>query len=303
MSKVPDEYHIPVLLKEAIDNLNISPDGIYVDATFGGGGHSRAILEHLGPEGKLVAFDQDPDAENNLPKDERLIFVHSNFRFLKRYLKLHGIPQVDGILADIGVSSHQLDKAKRGFSYGSSEFLDMRMQPGNNLTAADILNRYQPSDLLKVFSEYGEIRNAKTLTDAIVNARGLRKYKVVPDLLATIEPIIFGDRFKYLAQVFQALRIEVNDELNSLKDLMLQGGEMLRPGGRFVVLSFHSLEDRLVKNFFKTGNFEGEHEKDFYGNIEKNFKIINKKPIEASVAELKVNPRAGSVKMRVAEKI
>jgi 16S rRNA (cytosine1402-N4)-methyltransferase len=303
MKKVSDEYHIPVLLKESIENLKIDPHGIYVDATFGGGGHSRSILKHLGPKGRLIAFDKDPDAENNLPKDERLILVHANFRFLKRYLKLHGITEVDGILADIGVSSHQLDKAKRGFSYGSGEFLDMRMQPGSSLTAADILNRYQPSDLLRVFSTYGEIRNAKTLTEAIVQARALRKYKVVPDLVATIEPVMIGDRFKYLAQVFQALRIEVNDELGALKDLMTQGKEMLKHGGRFVVLSFHSLEDRLVKNFFKSGNFEGEHEKDFYGNIEKEFKTINKKPIEASQAELKENPRAGSVKMRVAEKI
>lgn len=303
MKKVSDEYHIPVLLKESIENLKINPHGIYVDATFGGGGHSRSILDHLGPDGKLIAFDQDPDAENNLPKDERLIFVHANFRFLKRYLKLHGITEVDGILADIGVSSHQLDKAKRGFSYGSSEFLDMRMQPGSSLTAADILNRYQPSDLLKVFSTYGEIRNAKTLTEAIVQARALRKYKVVPDLVATIEPVMIGDRFKYLAQVFQALRIEVNDELGALKDLMVQGKDILKHGGRFVVLSFHSLEDRLVKNYFKSGNFEGEHEKDFYGNIEKEFRTINKKPIEASQSELRENPRAGSVKMRVAEKI
>ncbi|HMG16001.1 MAG TPA: 16S rRNA (cytosine(1402)-N(4))-methyltransferase RsmH [Saprospiraceae bacterium] len=303
MDKDPASYHIPVLLKECIENLKIKPNGIYVDVTYGGGGHSKAILEHLGPEGSLIAFDQDPDVEANIIKDERLIFVNSNFRFLKRYLKLHGITEVDGILADIGVSSHQLDKAKRGFSYSSKEFLDMRMQPGTSLTAADILNRYDPQQLLNVFSTYGEIRNAKTLTEAVVQSRSLRKYKVVPDLVATLDAVMIGDKYKYMAQVFQALRIEVNDELGALKDLLQQGKEVLKPGGRFVVMSFHSLEDRLVKNYFKSGNFSGEHEKDFYGHIEKFFTIINKKPIEPTREELKQNPRSGSVKLRVVEKI
>jgi 16S rRNA (cytosine1402-N4)-methyltransferase len=203
----------------------------------------------------------------------------------------------------LGVSSHQLDAAKRGFSYGSDEFLDMRMEPDLKLTAADVLNKYSPEELLRVFSHYGEVRNSRTLSDAIVGARSSRKFKVVPDLLAVLESVMIGERYKYLAQVFQALRIEVNDEMKALKELLVQGGEVLGNGGRFVVLSYHSLEDRLVKNYFKAGNPEGEHEKDFYGNIKKSFNMLTKKPISPSDAERKMNPRSGSARLRVAEKI
>lgn len=296
-------YHIPVMLNECIEYLNIDPHGIYVDVTYGGGGHSRSILNKLDSDGRLFAFDQDPDAERNIINDDRLVFIDGNFRHLKKLLKIHGVKEVNGILADLGVSSHQLDAAKRGFSYGSDEFLEMRMEPDLKLTAADVLNKYSPEELLRVFSHYGEVRNSRTLSDAIVGARSSRKFKVVPDLLAVLESVMIGERYKYLAQVFQALRIEVNDEMKALKELLVQGGEVLGNGGRFVVLSYHSLEDRLVKNYFKAGNPEGEHEKDFYGNIKKSFNMLTKKPISPSDAERKMNPRSGSARLRVAEKI
>jgi len=296
-------YHIPVMLNECIEYLNIDPHGIYVDVTYGGGGHSRSILNKLDSDGRLFAFDQDPDAERNIINDDRLVFIDGNFRHLKKLLKIHGVKEVNGILADLGVSSHQLDAAKRGFSYGSDEFLDMRMEPDLKLTAANVLNKYSPEELLRVFSHYGEVRNSRTLSDAIVGARSSRKFKVVPDLLAVLESVMIGERYKYLAQVFQALRIEVNDEMKALKELLVQGGEVLGNGGRFVVLSYHSLEDRLVKNYFKAGNPEGEHEKDFYGNIKKSFNMLTKKPISPSDAERKMNPRSGSARLRVAEKI
>lgn len=296
-------YHIPLMLNECIEYLNIDPHGIYVDVTYGGGGHSRSILNKLDSDGRLFAFDQDPDAERNIINDDRLVFIDGNFRHLKKLLKIHGVKEVNGILADLGVSSHQLDAAKRGFSYGSDEFLDMRMEPDLKLTAADVLNKYSPEELLRVFSHYGEVRNSRTLSDAIVGARSSRKFKVVPDLLAVLESVMIGERYKYLAQVFQALRIEVNDEMKALKELLVQGGEVLGNGGRFVVLSYHSLEDRLVKNYFKAGNPEGEHEKDFYGNIKKSFNMLTKKPISPSDAERKMNPRSGSARLRVAEKI
>ena len=291
------------MLNECIEYLNIDPHGIYVDVTYGGGGHSRSILNKLDSDGRLYAFDQDPDAERNIIKDERLVFIDGNFRHLKKLLKIHGVKQVNGILADLGVSSHQLDSAKRGFSYGSNEFLDMRMEPEQKLTAADVLNKYSPDDLLRVLSHYGEVRNSRTLADAIISARSLRKFKVVPDLIAVLEGVMIGDRYRYLAQVFQALRIEVNDEMKALKELLMQGGEVLSAKGRFVVLSYHSLEDRLVKNYFKAGNPEGEHEKDFYGNIKKSFFQLTKKPLEPSLEEKKINPRSGSARLRVAEKI
>lgn len=296
-------YHVPVMLEECIDFLKIDPNGVYVDCTYGGGSHSEAILKKLSKNGKLFAFDQDPDAEANVVQDERLVFIDGNFRHLKKLLKIHGVKEVDGILADLGVSSHQFDSAKRGFSYGSNEFLDMRMEPDVKLTAADILNKYRSEELVRVFSNYGEVRNSKTLAEAIVSFRAARRFKVVPDLNSVLDAVMLGDRFKYMAQVFQALRIEVNDELKALKDLLVQGGEVLKTNGRFVVMSYHSLEDKLVKNYFKTGNTEGEHEKDFYGNISKNFKLITKKPIVASDDEKKLNPRSTSSRLRVAEKI
>lgn len=296
-------YHVPVMLEECIDFLKIDPNGVYVDCTYGGGSHSEAILKKLSKNGKLFAFDQDPDAEANVVQDERLVFIDGNFRHLKKLLKIHGIKEVDGILADLGVSSHQFDSAKRGFSYGSNEFLDMRMEPDLKLTAADILNKYRSEELVRVFSNYGEVRNSKTLAEAIVSFRAARRFKVVPDLNSVLDAVMLGDRFKYMAQVFQALRIEVNDELKALKDLLVQGGEVLKTNGRFVVMSYHSLEDKLVKNYFKAGNTEGEHVKDFYGNIAKNFKLITKKPIVASDDEKKLNPRSTSSRLRVAEKI
>lgn len=295
-------YHDPVLLKESIDALNVKEDGIYVDATFGGGGHSKAILQKLGAKGHLFGFDQDEDVLPNVSENERFTFVHHNFKYLKRFLKLHGITKVDGVLADLGVSSYQLNQADRGFSFRFDADLDMRMNQQGDITAAEILNKYDSKELQNIFSLYGEVRNAKTLALAIETERKKKPIKTINDLLQIMGPLIRGNRNRYLAQVFQALRIAVNDEIGALKIFLEEAKEVLKTGGTIVVISYHSLEDRLVKNFFKTGNFEGEVMKDFYGNIERPFKIITKKAMIPSAEEIKNNPRARSAKMRAAEK-
>lgn len=296
-------YHTTVLLNEAVTALAIRPNGIYVDATFGGGGHSRLILEKLGEIGRLIAFDQDLDVQQNLIADPHFVFYNHNFRELKRMLRFGGIKKTDGILADLGVSSHQFDEADRGFSYRFDAPLDMRMNQAAGKTAADILNSYDAIQLQRVFSEYGEVRNARTLAQALVLSREGRRFKDTSDLMAILTPLSIGDKMRYLSQVFQALRIEVNDEMGALKDFLEQSLEMLASGGRLAVITFHSLEDRLVKNFMKSGTFDGELQTDFYGNINRPFKVISKKPIEPSAAEVKANPRARSGKLRIAEKI
>lgn len=296
------EYHQPVLLDASIEALAIKPDGIYVDVTFGGGGHSKAILAQLGNKGKLFAFDQDVSAKENTFEDERFVFIESNFQHLKRFLKLHSVGKVDGILADLGVSSHQFDVAERGFSYRYSGPLDMRMNQNQSLTAAQILNQYEADALQQLFSTYGEIRNAKTLATRIVDYRS--KYPLIntSDLCNIIDPLVKGQRHKYLAQVFQAVRIEVNKELEALKAFLNDTLEVLDVKGRLVVIAYHSLEDRVVKNFMKTGNADGNVSKDFFGNIFRPFRILEKKAVLPSDAEIQQNPRSRSAKMRVAEK-
>jgi 16S rRNA (cytosine1402-N4)-methyltransferase len=297
-----DVYHLPVLLEETIEALNINPSGIYVDVTFGGGGHSRAILEKLNEKGRIYVLDQDLESVQNVPDDERMIFIHSNFRHLKRMLRVEGVTKVDGILADIGVSSHQFDKGERGFSFRFQGDLDMRMNQAQKLTAADVIMTYGEEELTDLFQNLGEVRNTKTLVKCITDARLKLKIKTIEEFIHSIESVIKGNRAKYLAQVFQALRIEVNDELRALEEMLNDAYDVLKEGGTLAVISFHSLEDRIVKNFFKTGNVEGELDKDDYGNIYRPFEIITKKPIEAKQAELKINNRARSAKLRVARK-
>lgn len=297
-------YHVPVLLNEVIDGLRINPDGIYVDCTFGGGGHSRAILEKLGAKGKLVAFDQDADAKKNLPADERLIFVSHNFRHLQRFLRLEGITAVDGIMADLGVSSHQFDEAERGFSTRHNAELDMRMDQRQTLTAFDVVNTYTEQRLHKLFEQYGEVTNAKTLAKTIVQVRSTASLKTIDAFKNALREIVKGNPNKYFAQVFQALRIEVNDELGALKEMLQQIPSLLKPGGRVAIITFHSLEDRLVKNFFRRGSFDEPEENPFINTETVNeLMIVNRKPILPSEKELKQNPRSRSAKLRVAEKV
>lgn len=296
-------YHTSVLLHECIEGLNIQPDGVYVDATFGGGGHSKEILKALGAKGKLFAFDQDEDALKNAPEDERLTLLQANFREMKKFLRLHGAIPVDGILVDLGVSSWQFDTAERGFSYRFDGPLDMRMNRFAGRSAKEVLAEYDAAQLQQMFSELGEVRNAKTLARAIVDARSVKPLETIADLKQIAADNRMGEEHKYLAQVFQAIRIEVNDELGALKELLMQSAEVLKPVGRLVALTFHSLEDRLVKNFIKHGTFEDEPVKDFFGNFERKMKAVNKKPITASDKELKENSRSRSAKLRIAEKI
>lgn len=297
-------YHVPVLLNEVIDGLRINPDGIYVDCTFGGGGHSKAILEKLGARGKLVGFDQDADAKKNLPDDERLIFVSHNFRHLQRFLRLEGITAVDGIMADLGVSSHQFDEAERGFSTRHNAELDMRMDQRQTLTAFDVVNTYTEQRLHKLFEQYGEVTNAKTLAKTIVQVRSTASLKTIDAFKNAVREIVKGNPNKYFAQVFQALRIEVNDELGALKEMLQQIPSLLKPGGRVAIITFHSLEDRLVKNFFRRGSFDETEENPFINTETVNeLVIVNKKPILPSERELKQNPRSRSAKLRVAEKV
>jgi 16S rRNA (cytosine1402-N4)-methyltransferase len=298
-------YHIPVMLHQCLEGLNIKPEGIYVDMTFGGGGHSKAILDHL-KEGKLFSFDQDADAKAIADEIKNLnfTFIPANFRFYKRHLKLHGIQKVDGILADLGVSSHQIDSADRGFSTRFQADLDMRMDQNASLTAKEIINNYSEADLHKILGMYGEVRNAKSLAAAIVAARNASPLNTIEDLKAILLKFApLRREFKYYAQVFQALRIEVNDEIKALEEMLAQSPEVLRSGGRLVVLSYHSLEDRLVKNFLSKGKFHGEVEKDFFGNQLKPFIQVNKKPLVPEEAEILINNRARSAKLRIAEKI
>jgi 16S rRNA (cytosine1402-N4)-methyltransferase len=302
-SQSPDSYHIPVLLHEVIDALNIKPDGVYVDCTFGGGGHSAEILKHLGKEGKLIVFDQDEDAKRNVPDDDRVIFVPQNFRHLQRFLRLHKYPQVDGILADLGVSSHQFDTAERGFSTRFDAALDMRMDSRQKQTAATVLNTFSEAQLHKMFEKYGEVTNSKTLAKKISGQRLIKLFTTINAFKQSISEIVKGNPNKYFAQVFQALRIEVNEEMLVLEEMLSQSTGVLKEGGRIAVITFHSLEDRIVKNFFKTGSTEEIEADDVYGTkAETPFKIITKKPVVATAQEQKINSRSRSAKLRVAEK-
>ncbi|TAL44138.1 MAG: 16S rRNA (cytosine(1402)-N(4))-methyltransferase RsmH [Chitinophagaceae bacterium] len=297
-------YHIPVLLKETVEALNILPDGIYVDCTFGGGGHAKAILEKLSDKGKLVAFDQDEDAGRNLTKDPRIIFVPHNFRHLQRFLRLYNINTVDGLLADLGVSSHQFDEAGRGFSTRFDAALDMRMDQRQSLTAYDVVNTYSEQQLHKLFEQYGEVTNSKTLAKTIAQVRSSTSLKTIEGFKNAVRGIVKGNPNKYFAQVFQALRIEVNDEAGALKDMLQQVPPLLKPGGRVAIITFHSLEDRLVKNFFRRGTFDDTEENPFVMTETVNeLKPITKKPVTASDKEIKQNPRSRSAKLRIAEKV
>ena len=301
---ISSSYHIPVLANEVIELMQIKPDGVYVDCTFGGGGHSRLILEKLGDKGKLIAFDQDVDVKQNIPDDKRVVFVPYNFRHLKRFLKLNGIDEVDGVLADLGVSSHQFDEPERGFSTRFNAVLDMRMDQRQELSAIDILNTYSEIQLHKLFEQFGEVTNAKTLARTIVEARKSIRFKTIENLKNTLGPIVKGNPNKYFAQVFQALRMEVNDELNALKEMLEQVPDVLKKEGRVAMITFHSIEDRIVKIFFKNGIFELKEENPFEMTENKRLlKIVNKKPIIASEQEIKKNPRSRSAKLRVAEKM
>jgi 16S rRNA (cytosine1402-N4)-methyltransferase len=296
-------YHVPALLNESIDGLKVLPSGIYVDVTFGGGGHSREILNRLGENGRLLGFDQDEDAVANIIPDNRFTFVRSNFRYLKNFLRYHGINQVDGVIADLGVSSHHFDDSVRGFSFRFSGDLDMRMNRGASLNAADILNEYPEDKLADVFYKWGELKNARRIASSVIEFRSKKKIEKTDDLLDIVSPFTRRDKEKkILAQAFQALRIEVNGEMDALTEMIMQSLDVLKPGGRLSVISYHSLEDRLVKNFFRTGNFEGNLEKDFFGNPLTPFEVINRKVIVPSVEEQKKNPRSRSAKLRVAEK-
>jgi len=298
-------YHVPVMLQETTSALSILADGVYVDCTFGGGSHSKEILKHLGRNGKLFAFDQDADAGQNLPNDDRLIFLPHNFRHLHRFLRLHHVQQVNGILADLGVSSHQLNEEKRGFSLRFEGNLDMRMDNRQLLTAFDIVNTYTEIQLHKLFEQYGEVTNAKTLAKKIVQVRHKVSLQTVAGFKHAISDMVKGNPNRYFAQVFQALRIEVNDELGALKEMLQQVPDLLKQGGRIVVITFHSLEDRIVKNFFKKGSFEEEKQDDPFGlnTVEKKLLVITKKPIVPGKIEIEQNPRSRSAKLRVAEKI
>lgn len=294
-------YHIPALLNETIEMLNIKPDGVYVDVTFGGGGHSREILKHLGENGKLIAFDQDEDALNNRIDDPRFIFVRSNFRYLSNFLRYHGIDKIDGLLADLGVSSHHFDEEERGFSFRFDAPLDMRMNKKAKLTAADILNTYSEEALADVFYLYGELHNARKIARTVVKAREQALFDRIFPFIEVLKPFFFREKEKKdMARVFQALRIEVNKEMDVLKSLLQQASEAIDADARIVVLTYHSLEDRLVKNFFKTGNFEGKQEKDFFGNVLSPLKPVNNKVIVATDEEVNSNPRARSAKLRAA---
>lgn len=293
-------YHRPVMLTECLDGLDLQPGGTYVDVTFGGGGHSRAILERLGAQGRLLAFDQDPDVQAHLPQDGRFTFVDANFRHLKRFLRLHGALPVDGILADLGVSSHQFDEAERGFSFRFDAELDMRMDTRAERSARELLNEASEEELRRIFRLYGELTNAGRVAKLVVLARSKGELRTIEQLKAAIAPAMGNDKpAKFYAKVFQALRIELNEEMEALQEFLLQCAEVIKPGGRLVVMSYHSLEDRLVKHLIKQGNLEGKVEKDFYGNDLRPFDPVNGKAIVASDAEQAENPRARSAKLRI----
>ena len=297
-------YHIPALLIPCMEGLQIKKGGIYVDVTFGGGGHSREILSRLDEKGRLLAFDQDLDAIQNSIPDKRFTFVRSNFRFLRNFLKYHGVESVDGILADLGVSFHHFDEVDRGFSFRFDGALDMRMNQRADLTAADVLNDYSEEQLSDVFYYYGELNNAKKIASVIVKSRATKPFSQISDLVSVVEPYMGKDKQKKdMARLFQAIRIEVNHEMDALKSMLMQSLEALKPGGRLVVLTYHSLEDRIVKNFMKAGNFDGKVEQDFFGNRKSPFKLVNNKVIVPDDAEIEANPRSRSAKLRIAEKI
>ena len=297
------QYHTPVLLEESVGLLAVEPAGTYADLTFGGGGHSRRILSDLGPEGRLYGFDQDRDTLENRPDDARFHYVESNFRFLRAALRLRGVAQVDGILADLGVSSHHFDDSERGFSFRFEGKLDMRMNKRAGMTAADVVNTYDEERLANIFYLYGELKNSRKLASAIVKARGVKQIVTIGDFLEVIKPFFGREREKKeLAKVFQALRIEVNQEMEALKEMLYAATKALKPGGRLVVITYHSLEDRMVKNIMKTGNIEGKAEQDFFGNVQTPFKLVNNKVIVAGNEEVTRNPRSRSAKLRIAEK-
>lgn len=297
-------YHRPVLLNESIDGLNIQPKGIYVDLTFGGGGHSREVLKKLGKHGRLIVFDQDQDAEANVPDDKRIVFIGANFRYLKHYLRYQAIEKVDGILADLGISSHQIDRPERGFSFKSASALDMRMDVRSRQAAAQVLNEYSVADLTRLLREYGELRNAGALASAVEKVRAEKPLETTGDLEQALQAFIPKSHpSKFLARVYQALRIEVNKEVEALGEMLLQTAGVMRPGGRLVVITYHSIEDRLVKNYMRSGNLEGNVSKDFYGNIESPWRVITRSVITPSPEEIEENNRARSAKLRIAERM
>ena len=299
-----ETYHVPVLLTESIDGLAIQPTGIYGDVTFGGGGHSREILKHLGPKGHLYSFDQDADAEKNIVADDRFTFVRSNFRYIKQWMRYYGVEKVDGLLADLGVSSHHFDDAERGFSFRFDAPLDMRMNKRAGLTAADVVNDYDEKQLADVLYLYGELKQARRMAALIVKAREQHRIETTNDLLKTVESLIRPEREKKeTAQLFQALRIEVNHEMEALKDMLDGATQVLREGGRLSVITYHSLEDRIVKNMLKAGNAEGQVKQDFFGRLEKPFRLVNNKVIVPTEEEQQRNPRSRSAKLRIAERV
>ena len=303
MITTAETYHVPVLLRESIDGLDIKPDGVYVDVTFGGGGHSREILQRLGKKGHLYSFDQDEDAEGNIPNDDRFTFVRSNFRYLRNWMRYYGVEQIDGLLADLGVSSHHFDDETRGFSFRFDAPLDMRMNKRAGMTAADILNNYNEEQLADVFYIYGELKNARKIAATIVKARNEKIIETTGDLLKITEDLLPKTREKKeAAKLFQALRIEVNHEMDALKEMLNAACEVLKDGGRLSVITYHSLEDRIVKNFMKAGNVEGKVKQDFFGRIEAPFKQVGGKVITPSEEEQQQNPRSRSAKLRIAEK-
>jgi len=311
--KTAETYHVPVLLKESVDGLDIKPGGIYVDVTFGGGGHSREILSRIGGNGHLYSFDQDADAEGNIHRleedesrlktDECFTFVRSNFRYLKNWMRYHGVEGIDGLLADLGVSSHHFDDETRGFSFRFDAPLDMRMNKRAGKTAADIVNEYDEQRLADIFYLWGELKNSRKIASAIVKARTQQKIATTQDFMKVVEPLFKREREKKeMAKLFQALRIEVNNEMKALKEMLLGAAEILKPGGRLSVITYHSLEDRMVKNVMKSGNVEGKIIQDFYGRIESPFKLVNNKVIIPDAEEQERNPRSRSAKLRIAEK-
>lgn len=296
-------YHIPVLVKDSVDGLNIGSAGIYVDVTFGGGGHSREILSRLDADGHLYSFDQDADAEKNIINDNRLTFVRSNFRYLKNWMRYYGVDHIDGLLADLGVSSHHFDDESRGFSFRFDAPLDMRMNKRDGTTAADVVNTYDEERLADIFYLYGELKNSRKIAAALVKARAAHKIETTQDFIGAVESLFRREREKKdMAKLFQALRIEVNNEMTALKEMLRSATELLRPGGRLSVITYHSLEDRIVKNVMKTGNPEGKMKRDFFGRIETPFTLINNKVITPDDEELTNNPRSRSAKLRIAEK-
>ena len=296
-------YHVPVLLKESVEGMNLQPEGIYVDVTFGGGGHSREILRQGDSTIRLFSFDQDEDAERNIVDDKRFTFVRSNFRYLYNFLRYHDVEEVDAVLADLGVSSHHFDDSERGFSFRFDGKLDMRMNKRAGMTAAEVVNTYDEERLANIFYLYGELKNSRKLASAITKARSNKQIVTIGDFLDIVKPMFGREREKKeLAKVFQALRIEVNQEMEALKEMLYAATEALKPGGRLVVITYHSLEDRMVKNMMKTGNIEGKAEQDFFGNVQTPFRLVNNKVIVASDEEVARNPRSRSAKLRIAEK-